>query len=205
MKIQTFLVLVAGVIVASLASPGSAFAVDVPAVSGESVPFGIGESRKTLRLRNGKEVSQVGVRVSENKLEVTREDGCKWSRPVDDIYGPSLTWENCSPGKWATGWIEDVSKSGQLWPLAVGNKVKYKYRALSSAGKKNNKAFRECEVTGTEMVKAGGKDYATYRVECKEHSGTRVFNYAPEVSTSVSAERNHKKRGRTTMEYLKDL
>ena len=187
MKTQIFLSVVAGIALASMALPGSAFAVDVPAISGESVPFGVGESRKTLRLRNGKEVSQVGVRVSENKLEVTREDGCKASRPVDDIYG------------------SNVSKSGQLWPLAVGNKVKYRYRAVSSTGKKNNRAFRECEVSGTEMVKAGGKDYATYRVECNDQTGTRVFNYSPEIRTTVAAERNDKKRGRTTMEYLKDL
>jgi hypothetical protein len=205
MKNQTVFAFVAGVAVAGLVLPSAAVAVDVPAVSGESVPFGVGESRKTLRLRDGKEVPQVGLRVSENKLEVTQDDGCKWTRPVDDIYGPSLTWENCSPGKWGSGWIEDVFKRGQLWPLAVGNKVKYEYRAVSSAGNKNNRAFRECEVTGTEMVKAGGKDYATYRVECTEHSGTRVFNYAPEVRTTVYMDRNHKKRGRATMEYLKDL
>jgi hypothetical protein len=190
---------------AALIAPTQAIAVDVPPLSGESVPFGVGESRKSLRLRDGKEVSQVGVRVSANKLEVARADGCKWSRPVDDIYGPNLTWENCSSGKWGTGRIENVSKDGQLWPLAVGNKAKYKYHAVNSAGKKNKKAFRECKVTGTEMIKAGGKDYATYRVECTEHTGTRTFNYSPEVSTTVYAEREHKKRGRTTMEYLKDL
>ena len=140
MTCQTHFSFFIGMALAVLMVPTQAIAVDVPPLSGESVPFGVGESRKSLRLRDGKEVSQVGVRVSDNKLEVTREDGCKWSRPVDDIYGPNLTWENCSPGKWGTGRIENVSKNGQLWPLAVGNKSKYKYHAVNSAGKKNKKA-----------------------------------------------------------------
>jgi hypothetical protein len=55
--------------VACLVLPVAAVAVDLPAVSGESVPFGVGESRKTLRMRDGKEVPQVGLRVSENKLD----------------------------------------------------------------------------------------------------------------------------------------
>jgi len=66
-------------------------------------------------------------------------------------------------------------------------------------GKKNRKAFRKCEVTGAETVKAGDKHYPTYRVECSEHNGKRVYNYAPEVRTSVRMVRNHKKNGTTTV------
>jgi hypothetical protein len=98
-----------------------------------------------------------------------------------------------------------MKKNGQLWPLAVGNKVEYKFHAVNSKGKKNKKAFRKCEVTGTEMVKAGGNDYATYRVECEENSGTRVFNYSPEARATVMMQRNHKKRGPSGWEYVKDL
>jgi hypothetical protein len=191
--------------VAGLLLPVVTWAVDVPPVTGESVSVGVGESRKTLRLRNGKESPQTGVRVGKNKLEVTREDGCVWTRKVDDIYGPNLTWQNCSPGPWGSGRIEEVFKRGQLWPLAVGNKVRYEYDAINSKGKRNRKAFRECEVTGTEMIKAGGKEYPTYRVDCTAHWGTLLLNYAPEAQTTVYMERNHKKRGKTVMEYLKDL
>lgn len=114
MKNQTFFGSVAGIVVVGFVLPVAAGAVDVPPVTDESVFLGVCESRETLRLRNGEEVPQAGLRVSDNKQEVTREDGCKVSRPVEDMYGPNLTWENCSSDRWGTGWIEDVSKSGQL-------------------------------------------------------------------------------------------
>jgi hypothetical protein len=195
---------VAGLALSGLLLPVAAVAVEVPPVSGETVTVAVGESRKTLRLLNGEEVEQTAVRVSKNKLEMTRGD-CVWSRQIDDIYGPNLTWKNCSAGAWGSGRIEEVIKRGQLWPLAVGNKVKYEYEAVNSKGKRNRRAFRACEVTGTEMVTAGGKDYATYRVECTEHNGKRVYNYAPEVSTTVRMDRMHKKRGQTLVEYIRDL
>lgn len=196
---------VAGACLAALLVPLAATAVEVAPVSGESTPLKVGEVRQTLRLRNGREVPQTGRRLDHNTLEIAREDGCTWARTVDDIYGPSLYWKNCSKGAWGGGRIHDVRKSGQLWPLKVGNKVEYHYIAENSKGKKNRKAFRKCEVTGTEMVHSGGKDYASYRVECGEHTGSRVYHYAPVARTTVSMVRKHRKKGVTKVEYLRDM
>lgn len=197
--------LVTVVFLGGLLSSAAVLALDVPAVSGEPTSLKVGETRKTLRLRDGKKVAQTGHRIDQDVVEVRRDDGCSWTNSTADIYGPSLSWNNCSKGKWGSGEIADVHKSGQLWPLAVGNKVSYEYTAIRSDGHRNLSAYRKCEVTGTEMVKAGGKGYPTYRVECEEHSGSRVYNYSPDVQTTVLMKR-HKSRGRKqTMEYLKDL
>lgn len=185
-----------------LCTPMGAVAVDVPAVSGEPTPLQVGESRTSLRLEDGKEVKRTSTRIDERTVEVVREDGCSWTWSTQDSYGPNLSWKNCSPGPWGTGKAYDFEKTGQLWPLAVGNKVEYRFVTENSEGKKNRKAFRKCEVTGTEVVKAGGTDYPTYRVECTEHNGNRVFNYAPEAQTTVRSVRNHNKNGTSTMEYL---
>jgi len=189
----------------ALLLPISANAVEVAPVSGESTPLKVGETRTSVRLRDGKPVEQTGKRIDRDTLEIVRGDGCTWSRAVEDIYGPNLSWNNCSKGAWGTGKAYDFKKSGQLWPLAVGNKVEYRFVTENSKGKKNRKAFRKCEVAGTEMVSAGGKDYPTYRVECTEHSGSRVYHYSPEARTTVSMVRKHKKRGTMKMEYQRDL
>jgi len=198
-------IFIAAAVAAGLSLPAAALATEVPAVSGESTPLSVGETRRSLRLRNGDQVPQTGKRLDQNTLEVVREDGCTWARAVDDIYGPNLYWRDCSKGAWGTGKAYDFEKSGQLWPLAVGNKVEYRFVTENSKGKKNRKAFRKCEVTGTETVKAGDREYPTYRVECSEHNGKRVFNYSPEARTTVRMVRNHKKNGTTTVEYLRDL
>lgn len=187
-------------------SSSPVFAIDVAEVSGEPTSLqAVGDSRKTLRLRDGKEVAQTGTRIDKDTIEVMREDGCSWRRSTADIYGPSLAWNNCSKGKWGSGEATEIKKSGRLWPLKVGNKVSYEYTAVNSMGHRNLSAFRKCEVTGTEMVKAGGKDYPTYRVVCSEHSGSRVYNYAPEVQTTVFMERKRNRGRKSTMEYLKDI
>jgi hypothetical protein len=71
------------------ALPGAAMAVDVAAVTGESVPIAVGETRKVQIIRNGEEMWRMALRLSENQLDVTRSDGCKISRTIDDIYGPN--------------------------------------------------------------------------------------------------------------------
>ena len=184
------------------AIPMSSHAVDVPEVSGSPFPQP-GEERKSLRLRDGKEVPQVGRLIDDSTLEVKRDDGCSWTVSTEDIYGPSLSWNNCSPGAWGTGRAEDVKREGQLWPLKVGNKVEYRFKNINSKGKVNRKAFRNCEVEDKMMVTAAGKEYPSYKVHCSDHSGTRTYYYSPEVGATVYFEQVRKKGGKRNMEFIK--
>jgi hypothetical protein len=183
--------------------PLIAQAVDVPEVSGPPVTVQPGEVRKSLRLRDGREVPQSGRLIDDATLEVTREDGCSWTVATDDIYGPSLSWNNCNPGPWGTGKAENVRREGQLWPLKVGNKVKYRFHNVNSKGKVNRNAFRNCEVEDKVMVTAAGVEYPSYKVHCHDHAGTRTFYYSPEVGGTVYAEQHHKKNGKRNMEFVK--
>ena len=196
-------------IAACLASAASftstAHAVEVPEVSGPPINVQPGEERKSKRLRNGKEVVQVGRLIDGNTLEVSRDDGCTWTIPIDDRYAPSLTWKNCSKSAWGTGKAVEIKKEGQLWPFKVGNKVRYKYKAVNSKGKTNKNAFRNCQVTDKVVVTAGGKEYPSYKVQCKEHSGTRTYYYAPSAETTVYYERIRKKGGKDTMEFIEQI
>lgn len=197
---------VAAVSLALSVFSASVSAVDVPEVSGPPIyPFKPGEQRQSRRLRDGKETIQTTRLIDENTGESRRGDGCSWTFSREDAYGPSLTWTDCSDGAWGTGSSVDIEREGQLWPFAVGKKVRYRYTAVNSKGRRNERAFRNCEVSGTEIVQAGGKDYATYRIDCEDHTGTRRFHYAPSARMTVYAERLHKKRGKSTMEFLEEL
>jgi hypothetical protein len=179
--------------------------VDVPEVSGPPTTLKQGEIRKTKRIRDGKEEINTARLLDDKTIEVSRDDGCSYTRSNEDRYGPNLTWTNCSSGKWGSGKVEDIKKEGQLWPFKVGNKVSYKYTAINSKGKKNKKAFRNCEVTGTELATASGKEYPSYKIECKEHSGDRTYWYAPELETTAFYIRNHKKKGKTVAEFVERI
>ena len=181
-------------------------AVDVPEVSGPPVTIQSGEERKSKRFRNGEEITQTARLIDDGKtLEVSRDDGCTWTRATDDLYGPSLTWDNCSKSAWGTGKATDIKKSGQLWPLKVGNKVKYRFKNTNSKGKTNPNAFKNCKVEDKVMATAGGKDYPSYKVHCYEHNGTRTYYYAPSVGSTVVYERVRNKGRRDKAEFLEWL
>lgn len=188
-------------------APGLATAeVEVPEVPAsafarlDSAP----ETRSRI-LRDSEEVIRTTRRIDDKTVERSDTSGCSFTFSTEDVYGPNLTWTNCSPGPWGTGRAEDISKKGQLWPLKVGNVVHYKFTTINSEGKKNTFAFRSCEVTGTAMASAAGKEYPSYKTECKEHNGTRTFYYSPSVATTVRAERNHKKNGLSVVEFVEFL
>ena len=179
--------------------------VDLPEVSGSPYTLEQGEIRKTKRIRDGREEINAARLLDDKTIEVSRDNGCSYTFSNDDRYGPNLTWTNCGSGAWGSGKAEDIKKEGQLWPFKVGNKVSYKYIAINSKGKKNKKAFRNCEVTGTELATASGKEYPSYKIECTEHSGDRTYWYAPELETTAYFIRNHKKKGKMVTEFVERI
>lgn len=179
--------------------------VEVPEV-GESAfsMFQPGVEIKARLLRNGQEVLRTSKLVGDT-IERSDSNGCSFTFKAEDVYSPNLTWNNCSPGPWGTGHVENLRKDGQLWPLKVGNVAHYKFTTVNSEGKKNIFAFRSCEVTEKVMVSAAGKDYPAYKTHCTEHNGTRTFYYAPSVEATVRVEQEHKKNGLTVVEFIERL
>lgn len=195
--------------VSTLMVLGSALAVagevEVPAVSGAPYTIQPGEERKVKWLRDGREVISTVRLLDDETIQHVRDDGCSYVRSIEDRYPPNLRWSGCNPGKWGSGSASDISKEGRLWPFQVGNRVRYDFRATNKKGKTKGGRYRECEVTGTETVEAAGREYAAYRIDCDEHSGTRTYWYAPEVENTVRVVRDHKKRGRTVNEFVERL
>ena len=178
----------------------------LPAVSAEFPWGGPGNVRKTKRIRNGTTIERVStVNTDGSSRTIERSDGCSTVARTDDIYGPAFSWNNCRSGPWGTGSAKVKSKEGQLWPLKIGNKVKYKFEPTNSAGKTNPNAYRNCEVTGTANVMAGGKAYDAYKTVCNESSGKRTLYFAPSVNTTVLGIREHNKGWTRRSEYLSEM
>jgi hypothetical protein len=179
-----------------------AVAIDTPPYTLEQ-----GETRIYKRLgQDGHEVMATVTLKDKATLEISRSNGCTTTLSVaDDRYPPHSTWKDCGRGDWSSGYISHVKRTGHLWPFKVGNKVSYHYRAHNNRGGNNERAFRKCEVSARETIMAGGKDYATFKIHCKEHNGTRTYWYAPELEGTVKFERMHKKRGASGYELVERM
>lgn len=181
----------------------------VPAVSGAHplATFSIGETRKSKWLENGVVEEQTTKKIDANVLERSMSSGCLLTLSADNFLSPPLSRTNCAPGPWGTTTHTNFKKVGELWPLKVGNKVRYDYTSTNTEGKSNSGAYRDCEVVDTVSVKAAGKDYATYKTVCKEHSGTVTFYYAPSEKeiVSVRIERSPNRGDASTREFVEML
>lgn len=156
-----------------------------------------GEVSKTKRLRNGVElVTTVSLaKPGVYKWEVS--DGCYGTSTVGDRFAPSLSWNKCGTNaNWNTGTAVINSKSGELWPLKVGNKVSYSLTSTSHTGRTSDNV-RNCEVTAAVNVTAAGKSYDAYKVVCNDRSNRRTYYYAPSVENVVLEERYQKRRNIT--------
>lgn len=185
-------------------APVALAAVDVPPLrDGPALTIKMGETRQVKLLVNGDERTRTGHLLDADTIERSFSDGCVTTAANKDFYSPNLTWSNCGQGPWSSGKAENMSIKGQLWPLKVGNVVHYQWKATNGEGQVNHRAFRSCEVMDTEMVKAAGKAYPAYRVECSE-SGNRkwVYFYAPGVDETVRMEDHHPKNGLRVIEFV---
>jgi len=181
-----------------LTASTSAFAVEVPPVSGPAFQMKAGEVRKSIRSRNDGEISVEATLLDDKTLKITRSDGCVTTHTTEDRYGPSLSWASCNDSrKWHSGKVTDYDREGALWPFKVGNKVKYSYTRADANGKYYYGTKMSCEVAATETVKVPAGEFGTYRVDCKYPWQTQSFWYAPAVDRTVKFEREHRKRGKT--------
>ena len=97
-----------------------------------------------------------------------------------------------------------------MWPLRVGNTVKFstegtsKSKASPREGKFSQKW--DCAVDGTEHVRVLAGSFDTYRLTCKRRSSTNkwwqtyTWYYAPEIGAYVMRRNFHKTRGESVRE-----
>ncbi|WP_299614770.1 hypothetical protein [Pelagibius sp.] len=120
-------------------------------------------------------------------VEGTRK-GCSWVN--DSWFAPTLSWKDCEG---STG-TQEATKSGDIWPLAVGMAESYKVKG-KNAKNETWQTTRRCEVSDMVMVSVQDKQYPSYEVICRDSWSTRTWYISPELKRTLKFKRVHNSRG----------
>lgn len=126
-------------------------------------------------------------------------NGCGW-KSMNDLVSPALSWENC-PGssEWSSGENKNMKKKGELWPLAVGNKVSYTYDQHNALGENKGRRTRKCNVEEVVSIEVNDEQLDAFKVVCKRvQEGwwqTNVSYYSPSKGRSVRWTQTNKSDG----------
>ena len=137
--------------------------------------------RTVWRMKDGSEITYETIDIDDTTTTGRGSDGCIFSY-MKDGFGPSTRWENCSG---STG-TQRLSRSGNMYPLQVGNTESWKYTGKNTKGDSWS-GTRECEVKGTAHVTVPAGNFDTYHVVCKEKNRLREWHYSPKLRRTVTS------------------
>ena len=157
----------------------------------------VGE-KSVWRDKNGTETSYEITAVDEDILSGRSIDGCTWKYVIAG-WGPILEWGNC----FSSSGSHKVKRTGNMYPLQVGNTEKWKYNGRNNKGNSWS-GTRKCEVKGTEKVTVPAGSFDTYHVVCKEPSARYEWHYSPELRSIVTSSRKPL-GGSTGRRYYREL
>ena len=117
--------------------------------------------------------------------------GCTWTRGIEkERFAPAVSWSNCSNGSTGT---QEYTKSGNIWPLSVGNEESYK---ITGSDQKNTwQTVRRCRVEDAVQVTVQGKQFPAYEVVCRDDWSVRTWYISPDLKRTIKFKRIHKDRG----------
>jgi len=126
-------------------------------------------------------------------------DGCGW-KAMGDFISPALSWDSCSTdAEWHSGENKSMQKKGELWPLAVGNKVSYTFEQHNAEGQNKGRRTRKCTVEEVVSIEVVGETLDTFKVVCKRvQEGwwqTTVSYFSPKNGRSVKLVQTNKTDG----------
>lgn len=153
--------------------------------------------KSVWRYKDGTEITYEITAVDKETISGRASDGCTWKSVIAG-WGPAVEWKNCN----SSSGSHKVKRSGNLYPLQVGNTEKWKYSGEDNKGNTWS-GTRKCEVKGMEKVTVPAGTFETYHVVCKEKSGRYEWHYSPELRFSVTSSR--KPLGRSTWGYSQEL
>lgn len=115
--------------------------------------------------------------------------GCEWVGS-GDIIGPAVSWESCGgSGEWSSGENRNLTKVGDIWPLAKGNKMAFTYQQVNSRGEVQQKTKRSCKVNGQVNIDTALGNMDAFKVTCVRRkdtwSKTRVYYFNPDYAYAV--------------------
>ena len=141
-------------------------------------PLAVGD--KSVWKQDGKELSWLTVKLDGTIAEVHGSNGCK---AVVDLstFSPVLSWRNCSG---SAGSQKMETRSGGLFPLAVGNTERVRFKGRNEKGNTWS-GMRSCKVAGTANVTVPAGNFDTYHVICRENSARYDYWFSPELGSTV--------------------
>lgn len=110
---------------------------------------------------------------------LTEESGCRVSY-YKEGYSPSIEWDSCG----GPSGVRKLTKSGDLFPLKVGNSETWSGTGFSDDGRSGDYT-RTCRVIGTARVTAPVGSFDTFHFQCTDIWRTRDFYFEPEMAVSV--------------------
>jgi len=160
----------------------------------ERLILSAGDVSEFKRLRNGEEIVSTVSVAKPGVYDWKVSNGCYGTSMASDPFAPTLSWNKCGDSpRWHTGTNTITNKTGELWPLKVGNTVSYSYTSKSHMGRTSDNMMN-CEVEKTANIMAAGKAYDTYKVVCNDRWNRRTYYYAPSERITVWTERYRKNR-----------
>lgn len=156
--------------------------------------FQVGMTTHQVDPNTGEKSSWRIESIAENgEIDSISSDGCEWRKDPEWFPGV-LKWNNCGTDpKWKSGTREILSSEGSLWPLAVGNTVRYKYRIVNAAGKKKLQS-EVCDVKTAAHINVAIGEIDAYRIDCERRNGdwsqTRSWYWSPEHGEVKYVRRN---------------
>jgi len=115
-------------------------------------------------------------------LSATSANDCSW-RQGADLFSPSLAWNDCGKGEWASGTRTISATGGEMWPLVPGNEASWRWSNRSSEGSTGN-GTRECEVQEPVAISVAVGEVDALKVVCVDRTadgtGTRTWYFTEE-------------------------
>jgi len=109
-------------------------------------------------------------------------EGCVWTKDISlGFFSPYISWTTCHN---KTGSLRVHGKSGNIWPLKVGNLVEYTVKGRNVGGGSWS-ANRRCKVDKQVRITTHTGTYDTFKVICRTKWYTRIWYMSPKIGASV--------------------
>ena len=136
--------------------------------------------KEVWRYKDGRESTSEVVSVDGENVSWQTSEGCDWTKA--GIFGPWLKWSKGCGGSAGTHTIK--SQKGNIFPLQVGNTVRWKLRGKNNRGHTWSRT-RRCSVKATANVTVPAGNFDTYEVVCTTQRTREVWYFSPELGTGA--------------------
>jgi len=173
-------------------------------VSQEMVPmprpeYSAGYNRHTIKDGQADVTSVVTVQ-HDNTISWRRnsEAGCTFT--IVDYFGPEKEGVDCD------GWSDTrnvICKTGDIWPLKVGNEVKFWYDLSCSPLASPPRQRRACKVEKQARIQTVSGEHDTFKVVCTDENDTHTWWMSAKLKDVVRYKQVHFRRGISVTETTK--